>query len=122
MVTCQVLILTPVIVLNMLTSLTVMLETHALVLYLPRPPMLIPWPGPQFTLCMFTSLQPVCMEMQSSPALHKVYSIRVGAILRGRDGQIMNHDSLTAIELQMALRAVDDADTSYSDIGTAIKP
>lgn len=52
----------------------------------------------------------------------QVYSISVGAILRGRDGQVMNHDSLTAIELQMALRAVDDADTSYSDIGTAIKP
>lgn len=34
----------------------------------------------------------------------------------------MNHDSLTAIELQMALRAVDNADTSYSDIGTAVKP
>jgi hypothetical protein len=70
MLTCQVLILTPVIVLNILTSLTVMLDTHAFVLYLPRPPMLIPCPGPQFTLCMFTSLHPVCMETQSSPALH----------------------------------------------------
>lgn len=62
------------------------------------------------------------MEMQSSPALHKVYSVGIGAILWGRDGQVMNHDSLTAIELQMALRAVDNADTSYSDIGTAVKP
>ena len=70
MFTCQVLILTPVIVLNIFTSLTVMLDTHAFVLYLPRPPMLIPCPGPQFTLCMFTSLHPVCMETQSSPALH----------------------------------------------------
>lgn len=52
----------------------------------------------------------------------QVNSVRVGACLRGRDGQVMNHDSLTAIELEMALRAVDDADTSYSDIGTAIKP
>ncbi|BAS95500.1 Os05g0578750 [Oryza sativa Japonica Group] len=68
MLTCQVLILTPVIVLNMLTSLTVTLDTHAFVLYLPRPPMLIPCPGPQFTLCMFMSLQPVWMETQSSPA------------------------------------------------------
>jgi hypothetical protein len=50
--TCQVLILTPVIVRNMLTSLTVTLETHAFVLSRPSPPMLIPWPGPQLTLCI----------------------------------------------------------------------
>lgn len=68
MLTCQVLILTPVMVLNMLTSLTVTLETHAFVLSRPRPPMLIPWPGPQFTLCIFILLHPVWMETQSSPA------------------------------------------------------
>ncbi|KAL6614857.1 hypothetical protein ACP70R_037127 [Stipagrostis hirtigluma subsp. patula] len=33
--------------------------------------MLIPWPGPQFTLCIFMLLHPVWMEIQSSPALKK---------------------------------------------------
>jgi hypothetical protein len=69
--TCQVLILTPFMVLNMLTSLTVTFDTHAFVLSRPSPPMLIPWPGPQFTLCIFMLLHPVWMEMQSSPASNR---------------------------------------------------
>jgi len=69
--TCQVLILTPFMVRNMLTSLTVTFDTHAFVLSRPSPPMLIPWPGPQFTLCIFMLLHPVWMEIQSSPALNK---------------------------------------------------
>ena len=56
---------------NMLTSLTVTFDTHAFVLSRPSPPMLIPWPGPQFTLCIFMLLHPVWMEIQSSPALNK---------------------------------------------------
>ena len=52
----------------------------------------------------------------------QVYSISVGTILRGRDGQVVNHDSLTAIELEMALGAVDNRYPCYCDIGTAIKP
>ena len=69
--TCQVLILTPFMVLNMLTSLTVTFDTHAFVLSRPSPPMLIPWPGPQFTLCIFMLLHPVWMEMQSSPVSNR---------------------------------------------------
>lgn len=67
-VTCHVLILTPFIVLCITISLTVMFETQALVLSLPKLPMLIPCPGPQFTLRMYTFEHPVCMETQSSPA------------------------------------------------------
>lgn len=52
----------------------------------------------------------------------QVYSISVGTMLRGRDGQVVNHDSLTAIELEMALGAVDNRYPSYRDIGTTIKP
>lgn len=66
-VTCQVLIRTPVIVLCITTSRTVILETQALVLSLPRLPMLIPCPGPQFTLWTYTLEQPVWIEIQSSP-------------------------------------------------------
>jgi hypothetical protein len=33
----------------------------------------------------------------------QVYSICIGTILRGRDGYVMNHYSLTTIELEMAL-------------------
>jgi len=54
----------------MLTSLTVMFETQALVLSFPKLPMLIPCPGPQLTLCTYTFEHPVCIEMQSSPAYH----------------------------------------------------
>lgn len=66
--TCHVLILTPFIVLCIMTSRTVMFETQALVLSFPRLPMLIPCPGPQLTLCMYTFEHPVCIETQSSPA------------------------------------------------------
>ncbi|GMP82760.1 hypothetical protein CsSME_00036932 [Camellia sinensis var. sinensis] len=45
-----------------------MFETQALVPSFPSPPMLIPCPGPQFTLCMYTLEHPVCIETQSSPA------------------------------------------------------
>lgn len=68
--TCHVLILTPFIESCMLTSLTVMFETQALVLSFPKLPMLIPCPGPQLTLCTYTFEHPVCIEMQSSPACH----------------------------------------------------
>ena len=44
-----------------------MLETQAFVLSFPRLPMLIPCPGPQLTLCIYTFEQPVCIEIQSSP-------------------------------------------------------
>ncbi|TVU20190.1 hypothetical protein EJB05_36414 [Eragrostis curvula] len=53
--------------------------------------------------------------------LHEVYSISIGTILRGRYGYVVHHDSLTAIELEMALRTVDNRDTSYCDIGTTVK-
>jgi hypothetical protein len=49
-------------------SLTVMFETQALVFPIPSAPMLIPCPGPQLTLCMYTFEHPVCMDTQSSPA------------------------------------------------------
>lgn len=65
--TCHVLILTPFIVLCINTSRTVMLETQAFVLSFPRLPMLIPCPGPQLILCIYTFEQPVCIEIQSSP-------------------------------------------------------
>lgn len=65
--TCHVLILTPFIVLCIVISRTVMFETQAFVLSLPRLPMLIPCPGPQFTLCMYTFEHPVWIETQSSP-------------------------------------------------------
>lgn len=65
--TCHVLILTPFIVFCITTSLTVMFETQAFVLSFPRLPMLIPCPGPQFMLCTYTLVHPVCMETQSSP-------------------------------------------------------
>ncbi|GJN18278.1 hypothetical protein PR202_gb05422 [Eleusine coracana subsp. coracana] len=55
----------------MLISLTVTFETHAFVLSRPSPPMLIPWPGPQFTLCILMLLHPVWIEMQSSPTLRQ---------------------------------------------------
>ena len=71
--TCHVLILTPFIVLCITTSRTVMFETQALVLSFPRLPMLIPCPGPQLTLCMYTFEHPVCMETQSSPAHVKTF-------------------------------------------------
>lgn len=45
-----------------------MFETHAFELSRPRLPMLIPCPGPQFTLCMYTFEHPVCIDTQSSPA------------------------------------------------------
>jgi len=99
MLTCQVLILTPFIVLNMLTSLTVTLDTHAFVLYLPRPPMLIPWPGPQFTLCMFMSLHPVWMETQSSPALHKAQNFMLIASFTFRRNQLITQVLLVFFEL-----------------------
>ncbi|KAL4031239.1 hypothetical protein IC575_009513 [Cucumis melo] len=35
---------------EVLTSRTVILDTHAFVSSRPSPPMLIPWPGPQLTL------------------------------------------------------------------------
>lgn len=66
--TCQVLILTPVKVLVIVTSRTVTFETQALVLAFPSPPILIPCPGPQLTLCMYTFEHPVCIDTQSSPA------------------------------------------------------
>jgi hypothetical protein len=87
-VTCQVLILTPVMVLNILISLTVTFETHAFVLSRPSPPMLIPWPGPQFTLCIFMLLHPVWIEIQSSPAsrprCHVTYDMLPWINCRGR--------------------------------------
>lgn len=55
-------------VLCILTSRMVIFETQAFVLSLPRLPMLIPCPGPQFTLCTYMLEHPVCIEMQSSPA------------------------------------------------------
>lgn len=66
--TCHVLILTPVIVLCILTLRTVILETHAVVPSFPKLPMLIPCPGPQLTSCTNTFVHPVCIDMQSSPA------------------------------------------------------
>lgn len=65
--TCQVFILTPVSVLCMETSRTVTFETQALALSFPSPPTLIPCPGPQLTLCIYTFEHPVCIDMQSSP-------------------------------------------------------
>ena len=67
--TCHVFILTPFIVFCSLTSRTVTLDTHAFVSSRPSPPMLIPWPGPQLTLCMYTPELPVCMDIQSSPVV-----------------------------------------------------
>lgn len=67
--TCHVLILTPFIVSCIVTSRTVIFETQALVWSFPRLPMLIPCPGPQFTLCMYTFEHPVWMETQSSPEM-----------------------------------------------------
>lgn len=55
-------------VLCILMSRTVIFETQALVLSFPSPPMLIPCPGPQLTLCMYTFVHPVCIDTQSSPA------------------------------------------------------
>ena len=69
--TCHVFILTPVIVSWNVVSRTVTLETQALVLSFPKLPMLIPWPGPQSTLCTYMLEHPVCMETQSSPAKQK---------------------------------------------------
>ena len=73
--TCQVFILTPVIVFCIFMSRTVTFDTQALVLSFPSDPMLIPCPGPQLTLWMYTFEHPVCMETQSSPAeLNRSYS------------------------------------------------
>jgi hypothetical protein len=65
--TCHVFILTPVKVLSIATSRTVTFETQALLLSLPSPPILIPCPGPQLTLCIYTCEHPVCIDTQSSP-------------------------------------------------------
>lgn len=75
--TCHVFILTPFIVLCIMMSLTVTFETQALVLSFPSPPMLIPCPGPQFTLCMYMFVHPVCMDTQSSPVeeIKIIYSL-----------------------------------------------
>lgn len=56
---CHVFILTPVNVSCIAMSRTVTFETQALVLSFPSPPMLMPCPGPQFTLCMYTFEHPV---------------------------------------------------------------
>jgi len=73
--TCQVLILTPVIVLFKLTFWTVTPGTQAFVLSFLSLPVLIPWPGLQFTTCRWTLRHPVWMEMQSSPVTKSKWSI-----------------------------------------------
>lgn len=61
------LILTPLVVPVNVESLTVIPVTSSSFGYRPRLPMLIPWPGPQWTLVMLMSLLPGPKEMQSSP-------------------------------------------------------
>ena len=63
----HVLILTPFIVLVKVQSRTLMRATGCSLKYLPRLPMLIPWPGPHLTLWIVTSLLPSPREIQSSP-------------------------------------------------------
>jgi hypothetical protein len=57
-----------------------------------------------------------------SPGVLQVYPVGVGTVLGGRDGQVVDHDALAAVELEVALRAVHDRDPSYRDIGAAIEP
>lgn len=35
--------------------------------------MLIPWPGPQLTSCIYMAELPVCMDIQSSPVVRFFY-------------------------------------------------
>ena len=63
----HVLILTPFFVLLSVAPVTLIPETGCSLLYFPRLPMLIPWPGPQVTWLAETSWFPSPMEMQSSP-------------------------------------------------------
>lgn len=64
------LILTPFVVLLKMESRTVISITSDSFEYRPRLPMLIPWPGPHWTLVMLMALLPGPMEMQSSPVLN----------------------------------------------------
>jgi hypothetical protein len=63
----HVLTLTPVIVFVRVQPITLTPETGCSFWYLPRLPMLIPWPGPQFTPWISISRLPSPSEIQSSP-------------------------------------------------------
>ena len=63
----HVLILTPVCVFVRVQPITLTPDTGCSFGYLPRLPMLIPWPGPQFTPWISISRLPSPREMQSSP-------------------------------------------------------
>ncbi|KAM2039230.1 hypothetical protein ACFX1T_012694 [Malus domestica] len=63
----HVLILTPLDVLVKVRFVTLFPTTGSSFEYLPRLPMLMPWPGPQVTLVMVLSLFPLPIETQSSP-------------------------------------------------------
>ena len=62
----HVLILTPLFVLLSVALVTLIPEIDCSFWYFPRPPMLIPWPGPQVTWLAVTSWVLSPMEMQSS--------------------------------------------------------
>jgi hypothetical protein len=51
----------------------------------------------------------------------QVYSISVEAVFWGGYCYVMDHHSLTAVKLEMALRAVDNSDTSYYNVETTIE-
>lgn len=59
--------LTPLVVPENMESLTVTPMTSSSFGYRPRLPMLIPWPGPHWTLVTLMPLLPGPNEMQSSP-------------------------------------------------------
>jgi hypothetical protein len=63
----HVLILTPVVVFLRVQPITLTPNTGCSLWYLPRLPMLIPWPGPQITPLISISRLPSPMEIQSSP-------------------------------------------------------
>jgi hypothetical protein len=43
----------------------------------------------------------------------QVYSISIGTVLRGWYSYVMDHNSLTVVELKVALWAIDNSDTRY---------
>jgi len=65
----HVLILTPFSVFVRMQFLTVTPITGCSSWYLPRLPILMPWPGPQVTFSTFICWQPSPRETQSSPVL-----------------------------------------------------
>jgi hypothetical protein len=63
----HVLILTPFNVSVRVQPITLIPDTGSSFGYFPRLPMLMPWPGPQVTFVIVTSLLPSPREIQSSP-------------------------------------------------------